>query len=124
MESHATLSPGETPITLEHTSENPSPSLFKFTLPYKSIIRVEAWPLNPESDGDIYLDVNNPAVSETKYSWKANNHGRVKIEVDCNKHPKYVQDGTYYLAVYPYRQGVNSVMLRLTLIEAHPIQVL
>lgn len=84
------------------------------------LVILEAFPNDQQSDPDIYLDTS-PEVSEVKHKWKANNHGPVKIEFGP-MHPHFQLNQTYFVAVYPYRQGINSISVKLTVIEARPIQ--
>lgn len=87
------------------------------------MIIVEAWPDDDKSDPDIYLraGADDPEVSDTNYHWKANNHGRVKIEIDPSKDKKYVANRRYQLAVYPCRKGRNTFSVHLFLIHAKPL---
>jgi len=71
----------------------------------------------------MYLKEGDEKVSDTNFHWKANNHGRVKIEFK-ETHKNFVLNGTYFLAVYPYRKGVNTFNIKLTLIEGKPIRLL
>ena len=84
------------------------------------MIILEAWPTNDHSDPDIYLKVGQDAhtVSDSNYTWKANNHGKVRIEIDPSKDKRYVQNQRYFVAVYPCRKGVNEFQVSLSLIHA------
>ena len=67
------------------------------------------------------MDVNNDAVNDTNFTWKANNHGPVKIQI-APQHPKYLQNSSYNISVHPYRVGTNNFSIKLTMIEALPIE--
>ena len=63
--------------------------LFSFKFDEKpSLIIVEAWPSNENSDPDIYMQIGEHA-SDSNYQWKANNYGAVKIIVDPERDKRF-----------------------------------
>ena len=88
-----------------------------------------AWPDDEESDPDLYLNVGDPEITLTKYDWRSANIGPDRIEVNTAD-PKFratMDDGGpayYFIGVMPYREGLNTMNVQLTLIEASKISLI
>jgi hypothetical protein len=70
--------------------------------------------------------VGDPEVTMTRYDWRSANIGPDRIEVNTAD-PKFrasMEDGGpayYFIGVMPYREGLNTMNVSLTLIEASKI---
>ena len=78
------------------------------------------------SDPDIYITNEGPDVSMTNYIWRSANIGADRIDIQPTD-PQFTYKGDdeeggdpayYFIGVMPYREGVNTMMVSLTLIEA------
>lgn len=70
------------------------------------------------------MTVGDPEVSTTRYDWRSANIGPDRIEVytsDPKFRAKMLEDGGpvyYFIGVFPYFKGLNTMNVQLTLIEA------
>ena len=81
------------------------------------------------SDPDLYMTVGDPLVSQINYQWRSANIGPDRIDIPPTN-SKNKEDGNevfpkyYFIGVWPYRTGMNTMRVQLTLLEASKIHII
>ena len=101
---------------------------FYFTLTEPMMVDVQTWPLNEESDPDLYIagpgkfdseKESAEKVGQMNCTWKSDNIGADHVRILPND-PRLLA-GTYWICIKPFCDGVNSLAISLKLTEAKTI---
>ena len=61
---------------------------FHFEINSPHIIKIQTWPLDRNSEPDLYVTVNQEEVNSSNYHWKSNKIGADEIVIDPDN-PKF-----------------------------------
>lgn len=70
---------------------------FYFKVDELCVIKVKTWPLDKDSEPDLYMTIDEPDVSNEKYHFKSNRIGADEIIV-YSDNPKF-KLGVYHIAI-------------------------
>jgi len=92
---------------------------FFFTVDKPTIVLIETWPLDEDSDPDLYVAHENKAVDKNVYHWKSNNIGADKVLLQPET-PNFTT-GTLWIAVEGFRQNLNKLAIRVKAKDYKPM---
>lgn len=104
---------------VEFTSSEGNLVRFQLNVEKPSLVKIDTWPLDLESDPDLFVSAKHFDVDREKCEWKSENIGADCVTI-LPSDPNF-STGTLNIAVTPFRTGLNRLAIKAKVTESHEI---